>query len=217
MLLYKYRSFAQFEYVLDLIVHERLYCAQYKDLNDPFEGTFFAVVQDGIRKSYERRTGQQLEADRETATVDDLYPVDDRKRICSLSRNCSDIRLWSLYADGHAGIAVEIDFSSHVRDIHQVQYNDALPLLHNSTPRTSPLVEDVFTQKSVHWSYEEEFRLIQSGEWYSVYGRIKRIILGPRVSKDRENLLKNLVRYIPIQRASLDYGSLQVIVRSSST
>jgi len=178
MLLYKYRSFAQFEYVLDLIVHERLYCAQYKDLNDPFEGTFFAVVQDGIRKSYERRTGQQLEADRETATVDDLYPVDDRKRICSLSRNCSDIRLWSLYADGHAGIAVEIDFSSHVRDIHQVQYNDALPLLHNSTPRTSPLVEDVLPKNRFIGPMRKSFASFKAVSGTPYMGELSELFLG---------------------------------------
>jgi len=211
MLLYKYRSFSQFEYVLDILINERLYCAQYKDLNDPFEGTFYALLENGVRNSYQRKSGQQFVSGKEPVTVDNLYVSTDRTRICSLSKSCSDVRLWSLYADGHTGMAIEIDFSAHLRDICEVQYNDALPSLHNSTLLTSPSPEDVLTQKSVHWSYEQEYRLIQSGEWYSIYGRIKRIILGPRASRDREDLLRKLVRYIPIQRAELNYEGIHVI------
>ncbi|MEI8205410.1 MAG: hypothetical protein WCG03_00870 [Kiritimatiellales bacterium] len=43
MLLYKYRSLENFEYVLDIILNEHLHCAPYENLNAPFEGIFKAV------------------------------------------------------------------------------------------------------------------------------------------------------------------------------
>ncbi|MGB8764645.1 MAG: hypothetical protein WCD07_07625, partial [Burkholderiales bacterium] len=36
MILYKYRSFDNYEFLLDILINERLYCSIYKNLNDPF-------------------------------------------------------------------------------------------------------------------------------------------------------------------------------------
>jgi hypothetical protein len=41
MLLYKYRGLSNLRYVADILCHERLYCAPYTELNDPFEGFFY--------------------------------------------------------------------------------------------------------------------------------------------------------------------------------
>ena len=43
MKLYKFRSFENIEFTLDIIMNERLYCAQHKSLNDPFEGLFSTI------------------------------------------------------------------------------------------------------------------------------------------------------------------------------
>lgn len=40
MKLYKFRSLDNIEFTFDILLNERLYCANYKDLNDPFEGIF---------------------------------------------------------------------------------------------------------------------------------------------------------------------------------
>ncbi len=35
---YKYKSFNNFEYLLDILLRERLYASRYHELNDPMEG-----------------------------------------------------------------------------------------------------------------------------------------------------------------------------------
>jgi len=76
MILYKYRSLEQFEYVLDILLNERLYCSYYKDLNDPLEGIYASVFSSTIfcgnmkSKTYEELEGLDGEN----------YPT----RICSL-------------------------------------------------------------------------------------------------------------------------------------
>ncbi len=50
MILYKYRSLANFEHVLDIILNQRLYCSTYPELNDPFEGIYrvtYFLLKDG--------------------------------------------------------------------------------------------------------------------------------------------------------------------------
>lgn len=44
MILYKYRSLANLEHVLDIILNQRLHCSTYPELNDPFEGLFVTTT-----------------------------------------------------------------------------------------------------------------------------------------------------------------------------
>ena len=44
MILYKYKSLADLEHVLDIILYERLHCSTYDKLNDPFEGLFLTTI-----------------------------------------------------------------------------------------------------------------------------------------------------------------------------
>lgn len=41
-------------------------------------------------------------------------PLFENKTVCSLTASLSDIRLWSHYADGHTGVAIEIDIDESV-------------------------------------------------------------------------------------------------------
>lgn len=95
MVLFKFKPLAQLAHLLDIIVNERLYCHHYEELNDPFEGQFERMVGRGaVRRDF----GTAGELDREVPT-----------RICSLSRCCDDVRMWSLYAGSFAGVAVQLE------------------------------------------------------------------------------------------------------------
>ena len=43
MKLYKYRSLHNLEFILDVLLNERLHCAPYTKLNGPFEGVFYTA------------------------------------------------------------------------------------------------------------------------------------------------------------------------------
>ena len=47
---YKYKAPTPFEYIADILINERLYCAPYDQLNDPFEGIFLESIQMGDRR-----------------------------------------------------------------------------------------------------------------------------------------------------------------------
>ena len=115
MKLYKYRAWHQLEYVLDIVHSERLHCASYKDLNDPFEGVFLQLL--GRPRGLIRNLKRQ-------ATLDDFGI--GNFRICSLSASMNDVRMWSNYANGHRGMAIELDLDDRVDSIHEVTYRDEL-------------------------------------------------------------------------------------------
>ena len=50
MKLYKYRSLRQnLDFVLDILLNGRLYCAEYQTLNDPLEGFFIEEIGEFVR------------------------------------------------------------------------------------------------------------------------------------------------------------------------
>ena len=51
--LYKYRSLANWKFVLDILVNGRLYAAPFSELNDPMEGRLY-YFGDDVTKGYKR-------------------------------------------------------------------------------------------------------------------------------------------------------------------
>lgn len=209
MLLYKYRSLYQIEYLLDILINERLYCADYLHLNDPFEGQFL------LRRHYagggiggNNYAGGVVTSNR---SIEDILGESAKKKICSLSSSCRDVRLWSLYADSHRGVAIEIDFGGVEKSLTKVDYQENLLVLTDSTlARSKP--EEILSTKTKHWEYESEYRVVSDQDYFLVSGRIRRVISGIRADQHRIALLeKILLEKIPIIQAKLDYSGAEVI------
>jgi hypothetical protein len=187
MKLYKFRSLNNFERFLDIVLNERLYCAPYEELNDPFEGLFLAVSH--LPPVMLQRKGTVRT---ELSSVSSLYEYDKFNRVCSLSSNCKDVRLWTHYADGHKGVAIEIDFKGNESDIVPINYLSELKKYSNTIMGgASP--DEVLRNKTVHWRYEEEVRILQSGSFYSIKGRIKSLFLGVRLSAEHKSILERVL------------------------
>ena len=62
MKLYKFRSFDNIEYTLDILINERLYCSSHEALNDPFEGLFSTIkwVGGGIARPIARSIARPI-------------------------------------------------------------------------------------------------------------------------------------------------------------
>lgn len=154
MLLYKYLSFLNLNHALDILVNSRLYCSSYLDLNDPFEGLFSATIHIPPRDRLKFPFFTLPESYSVTKSVSDLCDsAQDKVRICSLSSSITDVRLWSHYADGNRGFALEIDFSGLEDYVHKVIYSKELPT-YGYTLLTAPSPIEVLTRKTLHWSYE---------------------------------------------------------------
>lgn len=217
MNLYKFRTLERLDYVLDIILNERLHCSFYKDLNDPFEGLFSSTIRltPEQKLMYLKKFYVPLFLPPEKIAV--YHDIDnlilekvEHVKICSLSSSLSDVRLWSNYADGHRGIAIEIDFSGKDKDTIKVQYDDKLPHFDFSL-LSQPKVSEVLTHKTIHWAYEDEYRIINEHEYYDVSKRIKAIYCGLRISKTHLDILsKAIPQDIPIYMTKINNDNVVV-------
>jgi hypothetical protein len=242
MKLYKYRSLVNLEYILDIILNQRLHCSTYLELNDPFEGIFETTILPyyyhlltmgigsygmmGLSYSIPSPLGAivQLQGKTYKNKVEDLdSSANDKIRICSLSSDLNDVRLWSYYADGHKGIVFEIDFSgletrNSNKIICPVEYSEKLP---RSSTTTNLRPNEVLSHKTNHWAFESEYRIIdeskylEEGKYFDIKGRIKAIYLGSRISDHHRKLLNKIVPSgIPIYTTNINKE--KIIVESGA-
>lgn len=219
MVLYKYKGATQLLHLLDIAVHERLFCQTYSELNDPFEGQFRSITQ-YANLSFGRSNFNQSNFNSQPLrhpgrigyhNVEEL-PVPGGTRVCSLSETLTDVRMWSLYAESHKGVVIEIDFEGIEQEIHRVQYVDDLPkygltILAGATP------EKVLSYKTTHWEYEKECRIIGREPYFAIAGRIRRVIVGLRAPDDLVLLLKKVMPpRVGIARARLDHEGVAIQV-----
>ena len=133
----------------------------------------------------------------------------DKIKICSLSSDLNDVRLWSYYADGHKGIVFEIDFSGLETKLHEVHYSEKLPWGVSPQRKVSSLLSgwtkphDVLSRKTNHWKFESEYRIIdeskylEEGEYFDIKDRIRAIYLGTRTNDIYPNKVKLLKKIVP--------------------
>jgi hypothetical protein len=145
---------------------------------------------------------------------DDAIDI-DKVKICSLSSDLSDVRLWSYYADGHRGIVFEIDFSG-IEKIYPVKYSEELPK-GSITLLGQHRIHEVLSRKTKHWDFESEYRIIyesqnlEEGKYFGIKGRIKAIYLGTRTSELHSKLLDKIApTEIPIYTTKINKKTIKV-------
>jgi hypothetical protein len=211
MFLYKFKSLRNFDHVLDILLNERLHCAFYKDLNDPFEGIFWNVFGPAYIPSL-TAAPIVIPRSRKIASIDDFVIEDECKNICSLSALKSDARLWSYYADNHKGIAIEIDFTGIEGDVSKVKYFPNLPE-GGTTLLAGSSAKEILSYKTTHWQYEEEYRIIYKDKYFPILKRIIAIYLGPRISESHiELLMKVCPKGVTIFRTKLNHQEVTIDV-----
>jgi hypothetical protein len=218
MKIYKYRDFSTREFLSDILKKERLYCARYEDLNDPFEGILnTSRIKKRVLKLHEEESidlflkkgysepviRHDWEPIIDFNTLSKLDPSYDRTRVCSLSRSNDDVRLWSLYADSHRGCAVEIDIE-RCDGLYPVRYITSL----TDIPIDKAVV---LLYKSKHWSFEKEVRFVTSSNFISVKQKICSIQVGLRTTnEDIDFLLGIAPSYTQIFLSELDNHAIRI-------
>jgi hypothetical protein len=218
MKLYKFKSFENIEFTLDIIMNERLYCAHHKDLNDPFEGLFSTIEWKGggivrpIVRPITRPIVRDLQGNYPQTvfkTLDELPSLDNDTRICSLSSSMADVRMWSLYASGHTGCVIEVDLESD-NEIVPVKYEKGLQHFKDKLSENTKAI-DVLSFKTDHWQYEKEYRIITDNDFYSVKGKITGIYLGIRVQEiHRELVVRSTPKEIPVYETKMQQSAVEI-------
>ena len=210
--LYKFRSLDELEFVLDIILYERLYCSLYTNLNDPFEGMFVSIVNSfrSMRPGPPRPPHAIPVKEKKYKSIDDL-PIDlSNTRICSLSSDCNDVRLWAHYADSQRGVAIQIKCPDSDSKLHQVLYSETFPEFEHKNSN-SLNISDILIRKTKHWQYESEYRIINHEEFYSIKDKISAIFLGPRIEdKRKELILKVISGNIPVYNTRINKENIRI-------
>lgn len=165
---YKFRSSSNIEFALDIIVNRRLYCADWRRLNDPMEGLF------KYSSTHESTAEQRVKG---------IGEAKSQYKVCSLSADFQSHLLWSHYAGGFDGLAIEVDLpdDSH-SNIRPLEDRDVFAFLDMDTiadERTA--AEKILFSKYREWEYEKEIRILNHSEWYHLDRRVPRIIVGHRM------------------------------------
>jgi hypothetical protein len=208
--LYKYRSLNNIEFVLDILSNERFYCPRVDELNDPFEGVYMSSPPRGIPGTKLYHLSENIRP--RLARINDPFDKGTSRRICSLSANPNDVRMWSHYADGHKGILIEVELDENDENLHRIEYVQHLKAT-SHTILTPLNLMNILTRKSYHWESEQEYRVIHEAEYFNVKGKISSVWLGLRTPR----LLRELIQSISptntkVYSTTLDGESIEVVI-----
>ncbi|MDP5146904.1 hypothetical protein ORI98_10705 [Shewanella sp. ULN5] len=169
---YKYKSLDNFEFLLDLILRERLYAALHHELNDPMEGV---VKIDGtIPKDKEQEW-------------DDLIKT---FRIVCFSRDKDHPLMWSHYAGGARGCVIEFQVMDD-QQVHKVSYLKKPILTERHITRVK--AEEILVYKEKPWKYESESRCLLGGNNTFLPIHIKSVTFGSRAEKSKVDMLLHIL------------------------
>jgi hypothetical protein len=166
---YKFRGADQIPFALDIVFNQRLYCSDWASLNDPGEGLFVCSGDSNSDSSYEKR-------------VEKIISEKKRLKVCSLSLTFDCHLLWSHYASGFSGLAIEMDLPDQSPVVRVVKYRGVFAeVTDEDGPEPSETADLILSSKYHEWAYEKEVRILQQQEWFTLDYPITRIICGHRM------------------------------------
>jgi len=126
--------------------------------------------------------------------------------VLSMSAIADNILLWAHYADAHQGLCLIFDaMNDFFAPAQEVQYARLRPEINPVSDSDDSMMESALLTKSLHWSYEEEWRLVQYLRGPGVYtypqGALLGVILGARISSGNEARMRQWVKEagVPIE------------------
>jgi hypothetical protein len=190
-LLFKYRSLENWQFLLDILVNNRLYAAPFKDLNDPMERRYyyFGDEMTSVQETGPSREGWRITRDEGSAQHAHVVVLLGRPYRCRAQ------------ARGAEPAAYQI------RDVF---YDSQIGIGPNSARRPPREVAlDILSQKQLSWAHEREVRVFSPQPFVPI--RLREIKVGVKASPTDRELLEVLVRktnprvrIVPVRRADLD-------------
>lgn len=168
---YKFKGADQIPQAFDIIFNNRLFCADWSSLNDPMEGMFVY--------SYEEEDEKAAEC-----SVAKIIREKKKIRVCSLSETFDRHLLWSHYASGFRGLAIEVELPDDSGAIRRVNYRGVFAGL-NIGGRVNPLqaAEEVLGSKYSEWAYEREVRVLHRETYFPLLTPVRHVIAGHRMER----------------------------------
>ena len=176
MMFYKYRTLDNFQFLLDIIVNNRLYAAKFDDLNDPMEGAYTTkdIVDDAFHDELKEHIG--------------------KIKICSLSENSDSPLMWAHYANGNRGCVIGLELPVNAKP-QAVKYDgpSQINLYREMTPEER--ARKVLTYKSDFWENEQEIRtFVEDGLYQKV--KVREITFGEKADRTAVSIIKKVVEKV---------------------
>lgn len=242
--LYKYRTFG--ENADKIIKNASLYLSPIEKFNDPFDSKLSFrqnYTKAEIRKYwYEHK---KLESNQSANIIASKYKNNEafvaiqnavieqeiaKIGILSLSKNCTDILMWSHYADKHSGLVFgfqsrKIDFmGSCLYKAYKLNYEPLIYDLLSYTDKREIREEQykkMLLTKYKAWKYEKEYRVIEigvQGEQQFYKDELKSIIFGLKATKnDMDTMIQlcqeNGFSHVKFKKAEAVHGKFELAIR----
>lgn len=233
--LYKYREMGPF--VERLLLGGEVWFASRGSFNDPFECKPRISLDSSKQelRRYADHVFRNLPSTQRKAKVRDVVgsraaraqsdfasvtrqldqALDTRVGIFCLTAKHDNILMWSHYAKSHTGCCVQFDLGAGDPVLGQalpVHYQEKCPVVRPIVQNGFASFAPTFLTKSVHWSYEEEGRVVDlvrgQGARSLQPAAVSGIILGARMSEADETLIREwaAARIAPIRIARAQLG-----------
>lgn len=222
--LYKYRSLQKeraWKHTLDIIEHNRIYFANIRDFNDPFDclpkmemANTYRPIKEIVKHNYpemprHERRYKEAELKRQfsrgghglvdLASGDSIYP-DHGVGVLCLANKANNFLMWSHYADSHRGVCLrfktEYGIFEHARE---VIYSNERPVIGSYTHSPDEAVRAALLTKADFWAYEEEWRVL------SHPGALEGLPPGPGIANLPLGLLDAVIMGVNISNQDKDY------------
>ena len=194
---YKYKDVKDIERLGLLLKEQKIWASTYYNLNDPMEWFF---------ESKDSKFNQKLL---------DEYKGD--VRICCLSKTSNYGLMWSMYADEHRGICIELEIedSENIKENaglsseywikYDVEYKNECSVIKDGYPS----IDEILKVKSPQWRHEQEVRFVRkSKENCYLKVKIKRVLIGVRASATTKAIIYGIQSMFNLKFDVVDMQSL---------
>lgn len=183
--LYKYKSLKGdgFKHFVDIILNERLYASNYRNLrengNDKKEGAYyFSITDEKIKDIF----------------VKEVLDQKSRIKICCLSKDGNSDVMWKEYADNYSGVLIIVEINEN--RCSPITYVETFPTISYSEELNhKDMAKQILSHKLQDFTYEEEMRIFTIGNKY-VNIKVKEVIAGREMADEDFEFIKKLVNRI---------------------
>ncbi len=203
--LYRYRRIEDLDRELRTIENAYLFCAAYKDMNDPMEGLYSPSKRLQGSTTYEEVQGE-------------ILSNKGRIGICSFSEAYNHELMWAHYASQFKGICIAYDLFlllKHLPDearFVRMFYNEEVPNVGLTKRPRDELAKMVLSYKNHRWLYEREWRMFseQGKVFYHDPNCVARVYIGSRIGSGQWHKIEERLKplKIPIRRMNLNGYSM---------
>lgn len=170
---YKFKGADQIPHAFDIIFNSRLYCADWSNLNDPMEGMF----------AYSYKAGANRDEDIKD-TVARIIQEKKQLRVCSLSETMDCHLLWSHYASGFTGMAIEVELPDDSPAVRMVNYRGVFAGVRlDGRVNAQEVAEEILGSKYSEWAYEREIRVLHKERFFQLAAPVRHVIAGHRMER----------------------------------